>query len=257
MRLALGVEYAGEGFYGWQTQDNVRTVQQCVEIGLSRVANHPVKVYCAGRTDRGVHALGQVIHAEVHAARKLPAWILGTNTYLPADVKILWAQEVDEHFHARFSAMQRHYRYMILNRSSPPAVFAKKIAWEYRPLDAEKMHTAGQILIGKHDFSSFRAAGCQAKHPVRTVSQLRVSRQGEQVHIDISADGFLYHMVRNIAGVLMEIGQGTRPVTWASTVLDARDRNCAAMTAPADGLYFCGADYPLEYCLPRWCGNAA
>ncbi len=252
MRLALGVEYAGEAFFGWQTQERVRTVQQCVETGLSRVANHPVTVCCAGRTDRGVHALGQVIHTEIHATRKLHAWVLGTNTYLPDDVKILWAQPVDDQFHARFSAIQRHYRYILLNRLSPPAVFAKKMAWEYRPLDVEKMHDAGQYLLGKHDFSAFRAAGCQAKHPVRTVSQLQVTRQGDQVHIDISADGFLYHMVRNITGVLVEIGRGSRPVTWVKFLLESKDRKIAAMTAPADGLYFCGADYPPEYQLPRW-----
>lgn len=252
MRLALGVEYAGENFFGWQTQEKVRTVQQCVEQALSRVANHPVSAQCAGRTDRGVHAFGQVIHAEVHAVRKLHAWVLGTNTYLPADVKILWAHPVDDTFNARFTAMQRHYRYMILNRLSPPAVFAKKMAWEYRPLDVEKMHAAGQYLVGKHDFSSFRAAGCQAKHPIRTLSFLRVTRHGDQVHIDVSADGFLYHMVRNITGVLLEIGRGSRSVDWAKTVLESRDRNVAAMTAPADGLYFCGADYPEQYNLPRW-----
>jgi tRNA pseudouridine38-40 synthase len=252
MRIALGIEYAGSDFFGWQIQSHARSVQGCVEAALSQVANHPVAVVCAGRTDTGVHAVGQVVHADVSVQRTMRSWILGSNANLPRDVSILWAQAVDEHFHARFSAQVRHYRYVILNRpKTRPALLANRVTWEYKPLDVERMQAASHYLLGTHDFSSYRATACQAKNPVRTILRLVISKVGEKVIIDISANAFLHHMVRNIAGVLMTIGCGEQPPEWAHTVLEARDRRVGGMTAPAAGLYFCGVDYPSPYIFPK------
>lgn len=251
MRIALGIEYAGNNFFGWQLQDQRPTVQASVEAALSKVANHPVKAVCAGRTDTGVHALGQVIHADVTAQRSMRSWILGANANLPQDVSVLWAQPVDDKFHARFSAQARHYRYVILNRLTRPALLAKRVTWEYKPLDIERMQAAGNYLLGTHDFSSYRAVACQAKTPVRTISRLKVSRVDEQMIIEISANAFLHHMVRNIAGVLMTIGSGEQVPEWARTVLEARDRTEGGVTAPAEGLYLCGVDYPDPYRFPK------
>jgi len=254
MRIALGVEYAGEGFHGWQTQltqPTVRTVQKAIEVALSTVANHPVSVICAGRTDRGVHASAQVIHADVQVERPLHAWVLGTNANLPSDVSILWVRTVPDSFHARFSAIARHYRYLILNRPSRPALLASKVTWERKPLNVELMQAGAPYLKGTHDFTSYRAVACQAKSPIRTVSQLTVTRINDQVIIDITANAFLYHMVRNIAGVLLTIGRGERLPEWAQQVLAARNRTAAGITASANGLYLCGVDYPNDYGLPK------
>ncbi|OQW90771.1 MAG: tRNA pseudouridine(38-40) synthase TruA [Beggiatoa sp. IS2] len=251
MRIALGIEYNGSDFYGWQAQVHGRSVQQYVEMALSTVAHHPVTVICAGRTDTGVHAAGQVIHADVAVTRSMRSWILGSNSHLPQDVSVLWAQAVDDQFHARFSAIARHYRYFILNRISRPALLAKKIAWERRPLDVKRMQIAAHYFIGTHDFSSYRAAGCQAKSPIRTIFHLSVSQYDEMIMINISANAFLYHMVRNIAGVLMTIGCGEQPPEWAYTVLEAKDRKTASITAPANGLYFWEVDYPAPYLFPK------
>lgn len=251
MRIALGLEYAGDKFSGWQIQAGVPTVQAHVEAALSKVANHPVSVICAGRTDRGVHALMQVIHADVKVERTMRSWIFGCNTNLPNDISVLWTQVVDEQFHARFSAQKRYYRYVILNRYTRPAVLAHKITWQYKPLDVDLMQTAGHYLLGTHDFSSYRAVACQAKSPIRTVTDLTVKRQLDRVIIDIAANGFLQHMVRNIVGVLMTIGCGEQPPLWAKTVLEARDRRQGGVTAPAYGLYFCGVDYPSSYSFPK------
>jgi tRNA pseudouridine38-40 synthase len=251
MRIALGIEYLGSDFFGWQYQPHARSVQACVETALSKVANHPVKVICAGRTDTGVHALGQVIHADITVQRTMRSWRLGTNTHLPNDVSVLWVQSVEENFHARFSALARYYRYVILNRPSRPAVLLKKTTWAFKKLDIEAMQTAGNYLLGKHDFSSYRAVSCQAKTPIRTISYLNVSRINELVIIDISANAFLHHMVRNIAGVLMNIGYGEQPPEWAKIILDARDRTKGGVTAPPDGLYLCAVDYPSPYVFPK------
>ncbi len=252
MRIALGIEYAGNDFFGWQIQPHARSVQGCVEAALSKVANHPVTVVCAGRTDTGVHALGQVVHADVTAQRTTRSWCLGTNTNLPQDISILWTKEVDEHFHARFSAQVRHYRYVILNRLSRPALLAKRVTWEYRrTLDIGRMQAASHYLLGTHDFSSYRATACQAKSPVRTILRLIVYKSSEKVIIEISANAFLHHMVRNIAGVLMTIGSGEQPPEWARTVLEARDRKAGDITASAAGLYFCHVDYPAPYIFPK------
>jgi len=252
VRIALGVEYDGSGFRGWQTQQpGVRTVQETLEEALSRVADHPVAVICSGRTDAGVHASEQVIHFDTRSTRALHGWVMGANVNLPHDVAVLWAAPVPEDFHARFSAIGRTYRYWILNRVSRPAIFHRRVTWIHRPLDAGRMHRAGQALVGRHDFTSYRTVHCQAKSPVRTLRHLRVERQQELICLEVSADGFLHHMVRNIAGVLIAIGAGEQGEDWAAEVLEHRDRTLGGITAPADGLYFHHVDYPESIKLPR------
>lgn len=251
MRVALGVQYDGSGFRGWQAQQpGTRTVQTALEQALAKVANHPVRVVCAGRTDAGVHGLGQVAHFDTTAVRSQRAWVLGGNAHLPLDVSLNWARETPEDFHARFSALARRYRYVILNRAQRSALWRQRAAWHYRPLDAERMHRAGQALIGEHDFSAFRAAECQARHPIRAVHAISVRRYGDSVVLDVQANAFLHHMVRNIAGVLMAIGAGDRPLEWAQQVLEQRDRTQAGVTAPAEGLYLLAVQYPERFGLP-------
>jgi tRNA pseudouridine38-40 synthase len=249
MRVALGVEYDGTAFHGWQFQGDVRSVQESLQIALSKVANHEVIVHCAGRTDTGVHATGQIIHFDTQAVRSERSWVLGSNVNLPADVSVCWAKLMPEDFHARFSAIGRHYRYQILNRAYRSALWRDRAVWIHKPLDEKVMHRAAQRLVGTHDFSSYRAIGCQAKHPVRTIHSLSVSRQGEMLSIDIHANAFLHHMVRNIAGVLLAIGKGERPEGWAEEVLALRDRKLGGVTAPPQGLCLTGVDYPEEFVL--------
>jgi tRNA pseudouridine38-40 synthase len=249
VKLALGLEYDGSGFYGWQVQAAVRTVQACVEEALSKIADHPVTVYCAGRTDTGVHARGQVIHIETHSHREARAWVLGTNVNLPRDISILWARPVEDDFHARFSAIGRSYRYLILNRPTRPV--CPQITWECRHLDENSMQEAANYLVGEHDFSVYRAQGCQAKNPVRTIYRLDVTRKGSIIVIEIEANAFLYHMVRNIVGVLMAIGRGEASPSWAKDVLDGGKRTHGGITAPAEGLYLTGIRYPAKYSLPQ------
>jgi len=252
MRIALGVEYDGSHFHGWQAQkDGVRTVQSVVEQALGKVANHPLRVVCAGRTDTGVHGTGQVIHFDSPSIRTPRNWVLGANVNMPADVSVTWAEPVAEDFHARFSATGRHYRYLILNRMTRSALLAKRATWIHKPLDVEPMQEAGQALLGRHDFSSYRALQCQAKSPVRTLRTLSVSRMGEQIELRVSADAFLHHMIRNIAGVLIAIGAGEQPISWAREVLELRDRTLGGVTAPPDGLYFERVEYPQEFGLVR------
>ncbi len=251
-RIALGIEYDGTGFCGWQMQKSgVRTVQEELEKALASVANAPVRVHCAGRTDTGVHAVGQVVHIETAAERSPRSWILGANCNLPSDVNVTWAKQVDGLFHARFSATSRAYRYLILNRMSRSSLYCNRAVWSHRPLDAERMHEAAQPLVGNHDFSSFRALGCQAHSPVRTVSRLDVTRQGDRVIIDVEAQAFLHHMVRNLAGVLMAIGRGDQPVAWAKEILERRDRTKGGVTAPPEGLYLMHVGYPPEFEIPE------
>ncbi len=250
-RVAVGIEYDGSAYRGWQRQKHSPSVQQKVEEALSFVADEPVELTCAGRTDRGVHALEQVVHFDTRAERTERAWLLGANCRLPRDIRLRWAVPVSADFHARFSAVARSYRYLILNDRVPSAIFHDKCCWEHRPLDAERMRQAAAALIGEHDFSSFRAAGCQAKSPIRRIEWLRVEREGVFIRIDIKANAFLHHMVRNIAGSLMAIGSREQPVSWLNEVLQQRDRRLAAMTAPAGGLYFVRADYPEAYDLPQ------
>lgn len=252
MRIALGVEYDGSSFCGWQIQQQgVRTVQAELETALARVANHPVRVICAGRTDTGVHAIGQVVHFDTEAQRNPRNWVLGGNTNLPEDVNILWAKQVPDEFSARFSAQSRHYCYRILNRKVRSSLLARRVTWVHRPLDAERMHQAAQALVGEHDFSSYRALGCQAKSPVRTMHKLMVQRQGDLIELSLHANAFLHHMVRNIAGVLIAIGQGEQSVIWADEILQRRDRTQGGVTAPPDGLYFVKVEYPAAFDLPR------
>jgi tRNA pseudouridine38-40 synthase len=250
-RYAAVVEYDGAAFAGWQRQRHARTVQQAVEQALSRVAAHPVTVVCAGRTDAGVHATHQVIHFDTAVLRPLRAWIRGTNSHLPASVRVVWVAEVPADFHARFKAQRRAYRYVMVSRDVRPALYDRRAAWTHKPLAAERMHAAGQALVGEHDFTSFRAAGCQAKHPRRQVHRLAVTQRGGFLYLDIEANAFLHHMVRNIAGVLMIIGAGERPVEWAGEVLAACDRTRAGVTAPAEGLYLVKVCYPELYGVPE------
>jgi len=237
MRIALGLEYDGTHFCGWQYQPDLRTVQTEIEKALSFVADSPIRVVCAGRTDTGVHALEQIVHFDTDKKRPLHAWVKGTNTQLPEDVVVLWARQVDEMFHARFLALQRHYRYIICNRKTREPLFRHRKSWYPRPLNESHMQKAAQYLLGKHNFSSFRDSGCQSHSPVRCVDEIKVRREGKDIIINIKANAFLHHMVRNIIGVLLEIGDGRRSVDWIKEVLCAEDRTKAGITAPAQGLY--------------------
>lgn len=250
MRLAAGLEYDGSRFLGWQVQAREPTVQSCVERALSRVANAPVAVTASGRTDAGVHALEQVIHFDTEAERDERSWILGMNSHLPDGISGLWLRPVDDTFNARFSASSRRYRYVILNRQMRPAIDLRRVTWCRKPLDAEAMNEAAQLLRGEHDFTSFRASACQARHPVREIREISVRRRGAFVLIDVSANAFLYHMVRNIAGSLIAVGTGESPAAWIGKVLEARSRDAAGVTAAPDGLYFVKARYPDAFGLP-------
>lgn len=251
MKIAAGVEYDGRAFCGWQSQKGVRTVQDCVENAISKVADHDLRVICAGRTDTGVHAIGQVIHFETCARRSMRSWVLGTNANLPQDVCMIWAQTVDERFHARFSAVSRRYRYVVMTRWVRPAVLAGRVTWCHRDLDDKRMQKAAKLLRGEHDFTSFRALACQSKSPVRCMHNVDVSRAGDCLYIDLHANAFLHHMVRNITGVLMTIGKGERPVSWVPELLELRDRSRGGVTAPPDGLYLVGVEYATELGFPR------
>lgn len=253
-RVVLGVEYDGSAFNGWQVQSpaqQVVTVQGSLEAALSEVAAHPVKLYCAGRTDAGVHACAQVVHFDAYHPRPEKAWVRGGNTLLPDSISIRWAQYTSDEFHARFSATARRYRYIIANSPVRPALLSGQLTPYYQALDEKQMHEAGQYLLGELDFTSYRGAACQSGTPMRNVMHLNVTRRGEFVIIDIKANAFLLHMVRNIAGVLMEIGSGRRPPVWAKEVLELRDRRKAAITAPPHGLYLVEVDYPDHFELPR------
>lgn len=250
MRYALGIEYDGSAFLGWQIQRQEPTVQGALERAVATVAAHDARVTCSGRTDTGVHAICQVAHFDSDARRSERSWILGLNSNLPAAASVLWIRPVDDDFHARFSAFARSYRYRILNRWVRPALDARHVSWWRKPLDAERMHEAAQCLLGEHDFSSFRARACQARHAVREIQSIAVRRAGDEVVLDVSANGFLYHMVRNIAGSLIHVGCGDAPVEWMRDTLEKRDRKQAAPTAPPEGLYFLGARYPAHFGLP-------
>lgn len=251
MRVAVGVQYDGSDFKGWQAQQPaVRTLQSCLEHALAKVADHPVRLICAGRTDAGVHGIGQVAHFETTAVRSARAWVLGANAHLPVDLSLSWACMVADDFHARFSALARRYRYLIFNGPYRSALWRGRATWCYRPLAAERMHAAGQCLLGEHDFSAFRAADCQARHPVREIRELVVYRCGEGVVLEVEANAFLHHMVRNIAGVLLAIGGGERPLEWMREVLECRNRKQGGITAPPEGLYLLAVRYPLRFGLP-------
>ena len=250
MIVAVGVEYLGTRYCGWQKQLHSPSVQSCVEQALSKVANHPVTVFCAGRTDTGVHALGQVIHFETDSKRPEKAWILGGNAHLPDDISINWARPMPDNFHARFSAQSRRYHYIILNRRPRPAVLTGQVTWIRDPLDEKAMHTAAQSLVGEQDFSSFQAASCQSPTAFRNIFHINVIRRNDFVLIDVTANAFLHHMVRNIAGTLIDVGRGIHSVDWVKQLLEKKDRTKASPTASPSGLYFLQANYSRQLNLP-------
>ena len=253
-RIAIGIEYDGSQFSGYQMQSHgTRTVQECLQQALSKIADHPVSVTCAGRTDTGVHATDQVVHFDTTAIRENKAWVMGVNTLLPDDIAVLWVRDVPDEFNARFKATMRSYRYVIRNTRTRPAILYKRVTWIYDDLDIDAMHAGGQKLIGAHDFSSFRSSQCQAKHANRVIKSIDVTRDKDHIYIDVSANAFLHHMVRNIVGSLLLVGRGEKPLDWMSELLEIKDRNQAGMTASASGLYLVAVEYPPEFELPA-CG---
>lgn len=250
-RIVLGIEYDGSAYAGWQWQAGKRTVQGELEAALSKIASQPINVLCAGRTDAGVHALEQVVHFDCAVEREMRGWLMGGNSYLPDDIRILWAQPAVGDFHARYSAIARAYRYVILNRPMKSALLRSQATWCYQALDERAMHSAAQTLLGEHDFSSFRAQSCQSVSPNRLMYFIDVYRREQQVIIDLCANAFLHHMVRNIAGVLMEIGMGRRPIDWTAELLVIKDRSQAAVTAPPHGLHLAAVFYPEQYGIAK------
>lgn len=251
-RYAMGIEYRGDYFHGFQAQaHDCSTVQSALEKALSSICDESICIVCAGRTDSGVHATNQVIHFDTSAVRPERAWLRGANTQLADGVSIRWSLEVSPLFHARFSAQSRHYRYIIKNSQTPSALLQGLVTWDRRSLDVEAMQAAANCLIGEHDFSAFRGGGCQARSPVRKVTRLHLSRVDIGIVVDIEATAFLYHMVRNIMGVLLAVGAGEKPIEWVKSVLLSRDRRCAHVTAPAHGLYLVAVDYPQSFGIPR------
>ena len=251
MRIALGIEYNGHGFHGWQAQRDTVTVEGTLQEALSKVANEPIQLFCAGRTDAGVHAIGQVIHFDTRAKRHIDAWIWGTNSYLPPSVSVRWARAVDFSFHARFTATARRYRYVIHNCPVRPALLSARATWHYYPLDIDRMRQAAMHLLGEQDFSSFRASQCNSKSPKRNLTELSIERRQDFIILDVEANAFLQHMVRNIAGSLMKVGAGFREPDWIKEVLEAKSRQVAAETAAPDGLYLTRVYYPEPYTFPK------
>lgn len=250
MRIALGVEYNGSDYFGWAAQPGVQTVQGTLEEALSKVANEPIEITCAGRTDAGVHATGQVIHFDTRAKRHVDAWMFGVNAHLPPAIGVRWSRQVDYSFHARFKATSRRYRYVIYNHPVRPALLNSRVSWHYYPLDESRMRTAASSLMGEQDFSSFRSSKCNSNSPNRNIIDFKIERSGDFVIFEIEANAFLHHMVRNIAGTLMKIGAGFKPVSWIDEVLAAKSRKAAAETAPPGGLYLIKATYPEPYIFP-------
>lgn len=251
-RFAAIIEYNGACFHGWQRQKDhdLPTVQAALEAAISQVANHPVEISCAGRTDTGVHATRQTVHFDSSSIRSDYGWMMGINTHLPPGVALQWVGRVDGQFHARFRAQARRYRFLIYNQPARPALMHDQLTWWRYPLDAERMHEAAQHLLGEHDFTSFRASGCQAKSPIKHMHCITVKRWGNIIMVDLECNAFLYHMVRNIVGVLLPIGEEYQPVSWMKDVLEMKDRTKAGITAPGNGLYFVGVKYPDEYEIP-------
>ena len=250
MRVALGLEYSGAPFTGWQSQADGRGVQDALERALRAIADAPVGTIAAGRTDTGVHATLQIVHFDTDAQRPESAWIRGVNTHLPPEIAVQWAQSMPAEFHARFAASARHYTYLLVRRGARPGLLAGRVGWYHRSLDVGAMREAAAALIGTHDFSAFRAADCQAASPVKTLSSLGVESDGPYIRFDLSANAFLHHMIRNIVGAVVYVGAGKQPATWLADLLAARDRTRAAPTFAADGLYLTGADYDAKWGLP-------
>jgi len=251
MRIALGVEYDGSHFCGWQSQPSGCGVQDVLETALAAMAGMPVRLSAAGRTDAGVHALLQVVHFDAPVDRPLNAWVRGVNSHLAAAVRVLWACEVDAAFHARFSARRRSYQYLLLNQPVAPALMHGRAGWFHQPLDLPAMRAAALFLLGEHDFSAFRAAECQAKSPVKSLFQADISRQGRALLFEFSAGAFLHHQVRNMIGALVYVGKGSHPPGWMAELLASRDRTLAPPTFAPDGLYLCGVDYDPAFGLPQ------
>ena len=254
MRIALGISYSGSAYEGWQSQLSGKTVQDKLELALSKFTVQPVRVMCAGRTDAGVHALMQVAHFDTPFVREMTSWVRGTNSFLPADIAVQWAQPVPDDFHSRASAVTRRYAYVVLESPVRPSIDARRVGWVYRPLDGDAMRQAAMHLVGTHDFSSFRAAQCQAKSPVKTVSRIDIfQRAGAGScywRFEFEANAFLHHMIRNIMGCLLAIGQGAQPPAWLAEVVAARRREAAAPTFLPDGLYVLGPVYDARNGLP-------
>jgi tRNA pseudouridine38-40 synthase len=250
MKIALGVEYFGAAYRGWQTQADGGTVQDALQAALATVAGAPIEVVAAGRTDAGVHATGQVVHFDPLVERPLSAWVRGVNTHLPDDVSVRWAVPVDAAFHARFCATSRRYRYYLLNRPTRPGLLARHVGWHFRPLDLQRMRSAAELLLGEHDFSAFRASLCQAKTPVKTLRRAEITQRGDYFVFDFEANAFLHHMVRNLVGSLVYVGMGRKPLEWLAEVLAARRRELAAPTFSAAGLYLVGVGYEAHWGLP-------
>ena len=250
MRIALGLEYRGTAFAGWQSQRDGRGVQDALERSLAAIADSDVGTIAAGRTDAGVHATMQVVHFDVGVARPDTAWVRGVNSHLPSDAAVLWAQQVADDFHARYGAVGRHYTYLLASRRVRPALLAGRVGWYHRPLDVAAMADAGSALVGTHDFSAFRAAECQAKSPAKTLTTLGIAAMGDHIRFDFCANAFLHHMIRNIVGALVYVGAGRHPPSWIGELLECRDRTRAAPTFAPDGLYFTGADYDAKWGLP-------
>ncbi len=251
MRIALGVEYDGSPYCGWQSQAEGITVQDTLQKALSEIAGEAIGVIAAGRTDTGVHGIEQVVHFDTKVERPLQAWVRGANALLPNSISVLWAHAVPDEFHARFSAQGRSYRYLLLNRAVRPAIQAGKVGWYHASLDLKLMQTAAQCLLGTHDFSAFRASQCQAKSPIKTLHQLDIRREGDGMIFEVSADAFLHHMVRNIVGCLVYVGKGKYPPEWLAEVLTSRDRKLAAPTFSPDGLYLRHIQYDAKWGLPQ------
>jgi tRNA pseudouridine38-40 synthase len=250
MRLALGISYNGQAYEGWQSQLSGRTVQDRLEAGLGQFTTQRVSTVCAGRTDAGVHGLMQVVHFDTGLEREESSWVRGTNRYLPLDIAVEWARPVPDAFHSRASAIARRYSYLVLESQVRPSIDAGRVGWVFRPLDEDAMREAAQALLGEHDFTSFRASACQALSPVKTVNSLRISRRGAYWRFDFEANAFLHHMIRNIMGCLLVIGQGQQPPAWLGEVLRARNRDAAAPTFSPAGLYFLGPVYEPHWGLP-------
>jgi tRNA pseudouridine38-40 synthase len=250
-RLALGIEYDGSRFCGWQTQAAACGAQDHLEAALGQIAGERIETVCAGRTDAGVHAYGQVAHFDTAAQRPLSAWVRGVNAMLPRGLSVLWAKQVSPEFHARYSALRRHYRYVLLNRPVRPAIAHGRVGWFHLPLDAARMREAAALLIGEHDFSAFRSSECQARSPVRHVERIAIERRGEYLIFDFHANAFLHHMVRNLMGTLIYAGSGRREPQWVEDVLRSRDRALAAPTFDAAGLYLARVDYAASWGLPH------
>ena len=255
-RVALGIEYDGSEYYGFQKQKSTeQTIQGNLENSISKVANHSIKTFCSGRTDAGVHAFMQVVHFDTESRRSTREWVRGINSYLPHDIKVLWSKELDETFHARYSATHRSYLYRILNNQTPSALWSKRSLFVPQKLDIRAMRAASKYLIGEHDFSSFRGSGCQSNSPVRTIEEIKITNKNNFITFELRANAFLLHMVRIIIGTLLMVGKREIKPVEMKNILNEKDRRIAGKTVSSSGLYFLGPKYPAKYQLPDFEDN--